>query len=207
MIKLPEIKLIHGDSEVYIQDFQNNQFDLGIIDPPYGLGDKLTKGGTWAKKYTSKDSDWDGTDKMPSDNFFQHFFRVTKNQIIWGGNYFNLPPNRCFIIWDKMIRLHTMAHCDYAWTSFDSPPVIFRHIMDRTNRKIIGQKPVALYKHCLKRFSQPGEDILDTHLGSGGISVACWDYRCNLTGIEKKLEHFKEAHKRFLLHKSQQQAF
>jgi len=119
-------------SEVYLEDcvkalkrFNDNHFDLAIVDPPYGIGDKF-KGGKTGKMNFNEivNKDWD---KVPSDEYFAELQRVSKNQIIWGGNYFNLPPTRCFIVWDKIISEDfSLAMAELAWTSFDKLAKIYK---------------------------------------------------------------------------------
>lgn len=143
---------IGATSEVYLMDcivgmkhYPDKYFDLAVVDPPYGLSDKLTNGGTWASKYKKGDADWD---IKPTMEYFVELFRVSKNQIIWGANYFNgLPECRCFLIWDKVAQLDTLADCEFAWTSFDKNAKIFRHVRNTSEQRIhITQKPVKLYE-------------------------------------------------------------
>lgn len=175
----------------------DKHFDLSIVDIPYGLGDKLTQGGTWASKYKKGDADWD---ILPTTEYFKQLFRVSKNQIIWGGNYADLPPARCFLIWDKVAQMETMADCEYAWTSFNKNAKIFRHVRNTNEKRIhITQKPIKLYSWILKKYAICSEcngsgeipsltidfdvqtckkckaqpfKILDTHFGSGSIALA-----------------------------------
>src|SRR3990167_4974819 len=139
-----------------LKRFSDNHFDLAIVDPPYGLGDKITQGGTWASKLTRKDAGWD---IIPNASYFAELFRVSKNQIIWGGNYFaGLPPTRGFIIWDKKLTDNwTLAMAEFAWTSFDKPSKIYRGLTDNGSRGVerihICQKPIKLYEWCLKFYA------------------------------------------------------
>lgn len=108
------IEMLNCDCMEYMATLPDKAFDLAIVDPPYGIGDnKLTRGGTWAAKYKKGDCAWD---IAPSQDYFDELFRVSKNQIIWGANYFNMPPARCFIIWDKVALMPTMADSEYAYS-------------------------------------------------------------------------------------------
>ena len=200
-----KITVTNEDNMQLMARYPDKYFDLAIIDIPYGLGDKLTQGGTWANKYKKGDADWD---VLPNESFFKELFRVSKNQIIWGGNYTSLPPSRCFIIWDKVAQMDTMADCEFAWTSFDSNAKIFRHVRNTSEKRIhITQKPIKLYKWLLDKYAKQGDKILDTHLGSGSIAIACHDYGFDLTACELDKEYYEAAIKRFLNHSAQTKLF
>jgi len=200
-----KITITNEDNMALMDRYSDNYFDLAIIDIPYGLGDKLTQGGTWASKYKKGDADWD---VLPSEKFYKELFRVSKNQIIWGGNYANLPPTRCFIIWDKIAHMETMADCEFAWTSFDKNAKIFSHVRNTSEKRIhITQKPVKLYKWLLEKYAKPNDKILDTHLGSGSIAIACHDYGFELTACELDPDYYNSAIKRIKNHVAQQTLF
>ena len=200
-----KITITNEDNMLLMARYPDNYFDLACIDIPYGLGDKLTQGGTWASKYKKGDANWD---ILPNKKFFKELFRVSKNQIIWGGNYANLPPTRCFLIWDKVAQMDTMADCEMAWTSFDKNAKIFRHVRNTTEKRIhITQKPVALYKWLLDKYANQGDKILDTHLGSGSIAIACHDYGFDLTACELDKEYFDKAMERINNHTAQMKLF
>ena len=200
-----KITITNEDNMLLMARYPDNYFDLACIDIPYGLGDKLTQGGTWASKYKKGDANWD---ILPNKKFFKELFRVSKNQIIWGGNYANLPPTRCFLIWDKVAQMDTMADCEMAWTSFDKNAKIFRHVRNTTEKRIhITQKPVALYKWLLDKYANQGDKILDTHLGSGSIAIACHDYGFELTACELDKEYYDKAIQRIKNHVSQTKLF
>ena len=131
-------------------------------------------GGTWAAKYGKKIIAWD---VAPGKDYFDELFRVSRDQIIWGGNYFDLPPTRCFLIWDKLQGENfSMAACEYAWTSFSTNAKMFKAVPMGTaaeTRFHPTQKPVALYQWILSRYAKPGMKILDTHAGSASSLVAC----------------------------------
>ena len=141
-------------------------------------------------------------DVAPGEDYFQELFRVSRNQIIWGGNYFALPPTRCFLIWRKLTisENFTMAMAEYAWTSFNENAKVFecapqgRPGDDRFHPT---QKPVALYKWILSRYAKPGDKILDTHLGSGSSRIAAWDLGFDFVGCEIDDVYFGLQEKRF----------
>jgi site-specific DNA-methyltransferase (adenine-specific) len=201
---------INPISEVYLMDcvqgmkeYPDKFFDLAICDPPYGLGDtKLTQGGTWANKYKKGDAAWD---IRPPYEYFLELFRVSKNQIIWGANYFSeLPECRCFLIWDKIAQMDTMADCEFAWTSFDKNAKIFRGHRNTTEKRIhITQKPIKLYEWLLKNYAQTGDKILDTHLGSQSSRIAAYKMGFDFYGFEISPDYFKDGEKRFTNHISE----
>ena len=198
-----------------MKEMSDNQFDLAIVDPPYGI--QINSAG-WIKakkqKKIHKQANWD--DKPPTKEFFTELFRVSKNQIIWGGNYFDLPPTRCFLIWDKVVRMD-QADCELAWTSFSKSARIFRYAkgnesgfapkstdIDKQFANIHPtQKPVKLYEWLLMNYAKEGDTILDTHLGSGSITIACENLGFELTGYEIDKEYFEAAKKRIEQHKQQ----
>ena len=146
-------------------------------------------------------------------SYFKQLFRVSKNQIIWGGNYFGLPPTRCFLVWDKGEGFYnrTYAECELAWTSFDLNTCKVKHDPlangDYKGKIHPTQKPVALYKWLLHNYAKEGDKILDTHLGSGSIAIACHDYNFDLTGCELDKEYFEAAMKRIAAHTAQIKMF
>ena len=193
------------DCMTAMAQMKDNEFDLAIVDIPYGLGDKLTQGGTWANKYKKGDAEWD---VIPDLKYFEELFRVSINQIIWGGNYVSLPSNRCYIIWDKIALMPTMADSEYAWTSFDSNAKTFRHVRNTSEKRIhMTQKPIALYKWLLKNYAKEGDTILDTHLGSSSSRIAAHDMGFDFTGYEIDADYFKASELRFNNHIQQQSLF
>lgn len=203
------ITLYNADCMDVMREMPDNAFDLAIVDPPYGLGDKkLTQGGTWAKKYKKGDCYWD---VLPTKEYFSELFRVSKNSIIWGGNYFQVPPTRGFIVWDKISHLSTMSDCEYAWTSFDVNAKIIKchRAWGGLNEKRIHptQKPVPLYKWLIGNYAKSGDRILDTHLGSGSICIACDDLGFDMTGIELDQDYYQAAQQRLINHQAQQKLF
>jgi len=187
--------------------YPDNYFDLAIVDPPYGLGDSVVNSGGRFKRYHNKNGNWDN--EIPTDDYFKELFRVSKNQIIWGGNYFELPKNKCFVIWDKQQPEDvSFAMCEYAWCSFDSVAKIFKkRTQGQEHRFHPTQKPVYLYQFLLKHFAKQNDKILDTHLGSGSIAIACHDYGFDLTACELDKEYYDKAIQRIKNHVSQQKLF
>lgn len=190
--------------------YPDKYFDLAIVDPPYGLGDKLTQGGTWSKKWQTKGVSWD---KIPSKAYFEQLFRVSQNWIVWGANYFVefLPNCRHFIAWHKpyMDGMHSMSNVELALSSFDcnAKKVSINKDLGNEERIHVTQKPVALYKWLLHNYAKEGDKILDTHLGSGSIAIACHDYGFDLTACELDKEYFEAAMKRIAAHTAQIRIF
>jgi len=200
---MEKIKLHNEDCLIAMRQMKDNQFDLAIVDPPYGIGDKFKGGKTGKMNFNEVvEKDWD---KVPSKEYWNELFRVSKNQIVWGGNYFDLPPSRCFIVWDKKISEDfTLAMAELAWTSFDKLVKIIRMPTPKTGGKIHPtQKPVKLYEWILDKYAEEGQTILDTHLGSGSIAVACHNRGFDLTGFEIDKEYFDNAKERLRVHQSQ----
>lgn len=186
--------------------YEDNHFELAIVDPPYGIGDKF-KGGNSGKMNFNEvvKKGWDNS--IPNKEYFNELKRVSKNQIIWGGNYFldNLGNTRCFICWDKKVSEDfTLAMSELAWTSFDKLAKIFRMSVPKTGGKIHPtQKPVKLYEWLLMNYAKEGDKILDTHLGSGSIALACHNLNFDLTACELDTEYYNAAIKRLKQHQQQ----
>jgi site-specific DNA-methyltransferase (adenine-specific) len=187
--------------------YPDNYFDLAIVDPPYGLGDSVVNSGGRFARYENKNGNWDN--ETPTIEYFKELFRISKNQIIWGGNYFELPPTKCFLIWDKKQPQDvSFASCEFAWTSFNSVAKTFYfRPQGQENRFHPTQKPVALYKWLLDKYAKPNDKILDTHLGSGSIAIACHDYGFDLTACELDKEYFDKAMQRINNHTAQTKLF
>ena len=198
------INLHLGDCMEAMRAMEDNAFDLAIVDPPYGIGHSLLSGENRGSKFirTERHVDWD---ILPTEDYFNQLFRVSKDQIIWGSNYFNLPTTRCNIIWDKMQEF-SGADFELAWTSFDKSSKAFRmsRVEAYANGKIHPtQKPVALYKWLLHNYAKEGDKILDTHGGSMSIAIACHDMNFDLDLWELDPEYYNAGLKRFNNHKAQ----
>lgn len=198
-----KIDLLNIDCLEFMRTCKDAEFDLAIVDPPYGIGDKF-KGGKNAKMNFNEIPE-KGWDKVPNDEYFKELFRVSKNQIIWGGNYFDLPPTRCFIIWDKKISEDfSLAMCELAWTSFDKLAKIYRYSNPKNDKIHPTEKPIRLYNWLLDRYAERGMKILDTHLGSGNIAIAAHYYGVDLTGCEIDIDYFTKAKKNYETNTAQQ---
>jgi site-specific DNA-methyltransferase (adenine-specific) len=201
-----KIEITNEDNMLLMSRYPDEYFDLAIVDPPYGIGDKFKGGKSGKMKFNEVvDKGWDC---VPKDEYFNELFRVSKNQIIWGGNYFNLPPTRCFIVWDKQISDDfTLAMAELAWTSFDKLAKIFKYSVPKDGKIHPTQKPIKLYKWLLDKYAKEGHKILDTHLGSGSIAIACHDYGFELTACELDTEYYEAALKRINNHTAQLKLF
>jgi len=186
--------------------YEDNYFDLAIVDPPYELDKSSTSGaGKLKNRALNKlSTDWD---IAPSKEYFDELCRVSKNQIIWGGNYFDLPPTRGIICWDKKQPFPNFSAWEMAWTSFYKPAKIFRYNNRRKGKIHPTQKPVKLYEWLLMNYAKEGDKILDTHLGSGSIALACHNLGYDLTACELDKEYYDAAMKRIEQYKAQIQLF
>jgi site-specific DNA-methyltransferase (adenine-specific) len=186
-------------------------FDLAIVDPPYGIDLANMNMGIGKSKRASKienrnwkPKNWDNY--APDQSYFVELFRISHNQIIWGGNYFNLPPCKNYVIWDKKIPENmSFADCEMAWTSFSNAPRIFRYstYSEKKTKFHPTQKPVKLYEWLLKNYAKDGWRILDTHLGSGSSRIAADKMGFDFVGYELDTEYFEAQEKRFAQYKSQ----
>lgn len=204
------IELHNGDCMEALRAMPDNAFELAIVDPPYGIGDRLTKGGRGGSFDSLVLSGAEKWDVVPDSEYFTELERVSVNQIIWGGNYFDLPPTRGIICWDKKQPFDNFSAWEMAWTSTDKPASIFRYdnkgFMCKDGAKIHPtQKPVALYKWLLANYANEGDRILDTHLGSGSIAIACHDARFDLVGYELDKDYYEAACARLQKHQAQGQ--
>ncbi len=216
-----KITITNEDNMLMMARYPDNYFDLAIVDPPYGLDlANMNMGAGKSKKASKiqnrkwKPKDWDK--ETPTAEYFEELFRVSKNQIIWGGNYFDLPPCKNYIIWDKEIPEGlSFADCEMAWTSFDKAPKIFRYsaYLDKQSKFHPTQKPVQLYKWTLLKYAKKGFKILDTHLGSGSHAIAIDELNSfenlelELTAFELDKEYYDKAIERIKNHVSQQKLF
>jgi len=201
------MKITNEDNMELMARYEDNYFDLAIVDPPYGLGSRLVEGGgkDIMKKYKEeyRQKQWD--EEIPNANYFKELFRVSKNQIIWGGNYFinYLYNTRGIICWDKKQMMPTMSRWEMAWSSFDKVAKTYEVRSQEKNRFHPTQKPVKLYEWLLMNYAKEGDKILDTHLGSGSIAIACYNLGFDLTACELDKEYYEAAIKRIEQHKAQ----
>ena len=198
--------LYNMDCMEFMASQPDNAFDLAIVDPPYGLDASSVNGSGKLKGRALNTGDlaWDVT---PPPEYFQELFRVSKNQIIWGGNYFALPPTRGFVVWDKLQPWPNFSAAEYAWMSMQVPSKIFK-FDNRTGDKIHPtQKPVNLYEWLLATFGEPGFRILDTHIGSASIAVATNSLGYELTGCEINPAYFQKSVDRVRMESRQERLF
>ena len=202
--------ITNEDNMELMARYEDNYFDLAIVDPPYGI-DKLLYRSSYGNcvgsltKYS--DNRWDK--ETPTQEYFKELMRVSKNQIIWGANYFleYLPNTRGVICWDKKKYVPNFSAWEVAWTSFDCVAKIFRQLNIDPKRIHPTQKPVKLYEWLLMNYAKEGNKILDTHLGSGSIAIACHNLGFELTACELDKDYYDAAMKRLEQHKAQQRLF
>lgn len=209
------IKLIQGDCLEKMKEIESGSIDLILTDPPYGIGESKGKNKSRGKLAISKDygvKAWD--DNRPNEKYFKEMLRISKNQIIFGGNYFAdlLPATSCWIVWDKDNGKNDFADCELAWTSFKSAVRYFKYkwngmlqgnMSKKEKRVHPTQKPLPLMEWIISKYSKEKITILDPFMGSGTTGVACCNLNRNFIGIEKDPEYFKIAEKRIESAKSQ----
>ncbi len=208
------LTITNEDNMILMARYPDNYFDLAIVDPPYGIGiDGQKKSINKNPKHNRKShtqKNWDNS--IPNLEYFNELKRVSKNQIIWGGNYFTeyLKPTKAWIFWYKGQRDLTMSDGEMAWMSFDTVTRQFelnRASLITQNTFHPTEKPYKLYKWILDKYAKPNDKILDTHLGSGSIAIACHDYGFDLTACELDKEYFYKAIERINNHVAQQNLF
>jgi site-specific DNA-methyltransferase (adenine-specific) len=206
-----KITITNEDNMLLMARYPDNYFDLAIVDPPYGLGDRLSSGGGKRKDDPSRllyvDKEWD---VLPTKEYWNELFRVSKNQVVFGANYFfeYLPNTRGFVCWDKNQAMPTLSACELVWTSFDKPAKIMKKSSTDLERFHPTQKPIYVYKYMFEYCrTQEGDKILDTHLGSGSIAIAAHDYKYELTACELDKEYYNKAIERINNHVAQQKLF
>ena len=213
------LTITNEDNMELMARYPDNYFDLAIVDPPYGIDADVKnsqnkvqskKSATKSKRYGSQL--WDSN--IPTDEYFDELIRVSKKQIIWGANYFGLVGG--MIYWHKNVTMPTYSTGELAWVSWmnklDFVDITWHGMIqhDMSNKEIRihpTQKPVALYKWLLDKYAKPTDKILDTHLGSGSIAIACHDYKFDLTACELDKEYFDKAMQRINNHTAQQKLF
>jgi len=208
------INLHNTDCMEFMRNVADKYFDLAIVDPPYGIGasaKSFINGTSKTKKDYYKDNCWDKA--IPTPEYFAELFRVSKNQIIWGGNYFTeyLKPSRCWIFWDKTIHGNSYADGELAWTSFDKVVRYYRknicQVEVEGERIHPTQKTIHLYTWILNQYAKQGDKILDTHGGSMSIAIACHDYGFDLDLCELDKDYFESGKKRLENHMLQTKLF
>jgi site-specific DNA-methyltransferase (adenine-specific) len=191
------------DPKIGLPSYPDNHFDLAIVDPPYGIGGHGGFGQSKTKKRFDNGSKWDNN--VPSNAYFKELARVSKDQIVWGGNYFDLGVCRCFVVWDKKQQGKHFADCEMAWTSFDQVARIvtkkylepYECAVNNTVKRIHPtQKSVGLYVWLLQNYAQPNDIILDTHVGSASSLIACESMGFNYVGYELDPDYYAAAQNR-----------
>ena len=217
----------------YMKTLPDKFFDIAVVDPPYGINaDKFNNGagyrdhssGSTSKRMKTKgrlnhgcgklknrilnqsDCGWDI--EPPSDEYFKELFRVSQNCIIWGGNYFDLPPTRCIVVWDKMQPWENFSQVEIAWTSFNYPAKLFQYCnaggqRDGESKIHPTQKPIALYDYIFKTFAKEGNRIFDSHMGSQSSRIAAWKAGLNYYGCEINELYYKLGEERFAKYSAQ----
>ncbi len=188
------VELLNCDCMEYMAGLEDNAFDLAVVDPEYGIDlqgpcQHFEQYGTLQK-----------INKNPPDkHYFNELQRISIDRIICGGNFFNLAPTRCFIVWDKGETMYgrSFAECEMAWTSFKQVARIFKLCPNQAGRWHPCQKPIALYNWLLQNYAKKGQRILDTHLGSGSSAIAAHYFGCDFVGCEIDVDYYDAACKRF----------
>tara|TARA_Y100000385_G_C12777003_1_gene501814 strand:- start:20 stop:664 length:645 start_codon:yes stop_codon:yes gene_type:complete len=214
------MNITNEDNMELMARYEDNYFDLAIVDPPYGIGEDGAKNhsrdkATKATRYTPKN--WDN--KAPKTEYFKELKRVSKNQIVWGANHFieNIPNanSSCWIVWDKD-NTGDFADSELAYASFKTAVRNFKwrwngmlqqNMKNKEIRIHPTQKPVSLYEWVLHKYAKEGDKILDTHLGSGSIAIACHNMKYDLTACELDKEYYNAAIKRIEQYKRQIRIF
>ena len=209
--KQDKLSIYNMDNMELMKQIPDKYFDLAIVDPPYGLGNRLSDGGGKLKNtpvaelYRNKD--WD---VLPSKEYWKELFRVSKNQVIFGANYFleYLPNTRGFVCWDKNQQIPTLSSCELVWTSFDKPAKIMKKSSTDLNRFHPTQKPIFVYEFMLNYCKiQEGMKIFDSHLGSGSNAIACHYAKMEFIGCELDSDYYNDSVKRIRENTKQLQLF
>ena len=211
--KIGRITLYNADCMEVMKTFKDKQFDLAIVDPPYGIerfkkckqNDDINTKDVFANKFLNNEA---FNNTKPTKKYWNELFRISKNQIVFGANNFEMPPSEYFLIWDKKQPMPNFARCEYAWVSMGlkTPAKVFDysiHKHNHTDKIHPTQKPVALYAWILKNYAKEGERILDTHFGSLSIGIACEKLGFELTAIELDKDYYRMAKQRLLDFKKQ----
>jgi len=214
------IDLINGDCMDFMRDLPDDAFELAIVDPPYGIGANKKRGDTGKNSHIKQKDyhigDWDNC--TPPTGYFDELRRVSRNQIVWGGNYFPYlwgHGGKAFVFWDKHQPVNNFSDGELAWTSFDKPAKKFDFSYygniegktNATNKIHPTQKPVKLYEWLLTNYAKPGDRILDTHGGSMSIAIACHNLGFDLTCIELDKDYFEAGKARLEQHMKQPRMF
>lgn len=229
---MADSKAYNMDCLKAMREMPDKAFDLAVVDPPYGIGadnfkngagaskdggklystavkmkNRLNQGGGKLKNRVLNQSDCSWDSEPPRKEYFDELFRVCRNCVIWGGNYFDLPPTRGIIVWDKVQPWDNFSQVELAWTSFDRPAALFKMCNTMGGKIHPTQKPVELYAWIFQKYAKPGDKILDTHLGSGSSRIAAYDADLDFVGYEINKEYFELQEERFQRHIAQYNLF
>lgn len=200
MKQIGDIRFFNEDCLPYMQSLPDKFYDMAVVDPDYGLGKKISRGGTWAAKYKGMDIDLGG---VPDKAYFDELLRIAKVVIIWGGNYFAdmLPASRCWLVWYKPNNLPTMSNCEMAWTNLDKNSKAAKIARNTGEKRIhITQKPIPLYEWIFREYAKPGMRILDTHGGSMSSAIAAARMGIKMDIFEINPVYYEEGIRRFNKH-------
>ena len=222
-------RIFNCDCMEFMKDIPDKFYDLAIVDPPYGIGqpkqsnlkgyngrksleerlqkNRLNTGSGKLRDRILNTSNCEWDNQTPNSEYFEQLFRINEKQIIFGGNYFPLPPTRCVICWDKIQPWENFSQIEIAWTSFDSPAQLYR-FDNRTGDKIHPtQKPIDVYKWILSKYAKQGDRILDTHGGSMSLVIACLDLEFEIDCCELDKDYYNSAKQRILNYLKEPQLF
>lgn len=201
----------------YMKTIPDKFFDLAVSDPPYGINSgkinqRLNHGCGKLKNRLLNQSDFCWDNQSPGKEYFEELFRVSRNCVIWGGNYFDLPPSRCIVVWDKMQPWENFSQVEIAWTSFDYPAKLFSYCntggqRDGETKIHPTQKPIALYDYIFKTFAKEGDKIFDSHMGSQSSRISAWKAGLDYYGCEINEMYYKLGEERFVKYSAQMNLF
>jgi site-specific DNA-methyltransferase (adenine-specific) len=197
---MPKREVYNMDCMEGMKQYPDKWFELAVVDPPYGIGINMNMGRKAGKKKAHQEKKWDN--EIPNNDYFTELFRISKNQIIWGGNYFPLPLTKSWVFWDKLVPQGvSFADGELAWISYDKTlikcTIAYSGFVGSEGKIHPTQKPIALYKWLLKNYAKEGDKILDTHLGSGSSGIAAYEMGFDFTGYELDTDYFNQQQKRF----------
>lgn len=204
---MPENVAYNIDCMEYMRTLPDKAFDLAVVDPPYGLPKESSSGSGKLKHRAFNRGHISAWDSAPDEEYFTELFRISEHQVIWGGNYFPMPPSRCFLVWDKLQPFPNFSRCEYAWTNFSNPSKLFSYDNRYAGKIHPTQKPVELYAWVYGMFARPGDKILDTHLGSGSSRIAAYDVGLDFVGCEIDPDYFAAQEERYQRHIAQMSLF
>ena len=215
--ELGTLQITCEDCMALMARYPDKHFDIAIVDPPYGIGEDGKSNHSRSKLATAQQYTPKAWDKaIPPVEYFAELRRVSRRQIIWGGNYFPLPPTSCWVVWDKLNGENDFADCELAWTNFETAVRKFSfrwagmlqgNMAEKEKRIHPTQKPVALYRWLLENYAEPGQRILDTHLGSGSHAIAAHYFGAHLTACEIDADYYAAAMARIKRETAQQVLF